>query len=139
MKNLLLAPLIVCLITTPVAAEPAQKLPEKISPRQLYVACSLMISGDDLAVRQIGGEFKPTSAAACVTVAVQALALGAGNKSEERFRFCPQGTLDFDSDPPRAMARAYIEFFEASAVQLQDTSGLAAFLLSQKTKWPCKN
>ncbi|WP_233994318.1 hypothetical protein [Erythrobacter litoralis] len=118
----------------------AQKPPEPdaASPRQLYVACTLMLTGNELADREFAGKFKPMSAPACLFAAMNTLKLGMGQDAQDAFRFCPNGNLDFDSNAPRAMARAYLEYFESSAENLREISGLAAFVIAQKTRWPCR-
>ena len=124
----------------PSSALAQQQFPdaEEASPRQLYVACSLMLTGDDLAEREVLGRYKPTSAPSCLAATIRALALGNGRNAEKPLRFCPSGSLDFDTDPPKAMARAYVEYFENAAPQIAKISGLAAFVLAQKEKWPCE-
>ena len=119
------------------AAGPASPIEMNFTPREAYVSCSLVLSGDNLAQPKLLDKFKPTAPATCLVSEIQLLGTAKKEAPGSALRFCPDGAADFDSNMPQAMSLAYVTFYEEHAADLNKMSGLAALLLSFKSKWPC--
>ena len=57
---------------------------------------------------------------------------------DNRFRFCLPKTAEISQNPTRAMAYAFIDFFEANAAAIADRPGNEAFVAAMIFKWPCQ-
>ncbi|MBS7670995.1 hypothetical protein [Croceicoccus gelatinilyticus] len=96
-----------------------------------------MLAKEQLAEAQIGDQYKPISPVACAWVGLQAAAASEGDSPI--FTYCAVGDLAYDSDPPTAMARAFIQYFESHGEELQGQMGLTAFAKALLHTWPCEN
>jgi hypothetical protein len=102
--------------------------------RDLYVGCFLFLKSDSLTAERTSGVTKSHSATACV----DEIALTIAMFRDKPDGFCPSGAVDFDSDPIRSMASAFLGFYEGLEPGASGIDGQGGFLAAAKRKWPCR-
>jgi len=118
-------------------SEPTPDISADFTARELYVSCSLVLSGDRLASDKIGKEFKSLAPATCAVSTLRAFVTTRKEQKSSVLRFCPNGIADFDAAPLNAMALAYVQYYEENAPAMNKLSGFAALFYALKNKWPC--
>ena len=116
-----------------------QSFPEEVTARELYVACSLLVTDNNLEAPTLNGEFKAQAPATCLMWSMKALSLGNKKGSDSQLRFCPNSSIEFQAGAPTQMAIVYMQSFEKVGASGADGSGLAAMIYAFKNKWPCED
>jgi hypothetical protein len=126
----------------PVSPQPtASALPRPLpNARELYVGCSLYVRGDDVAKGRDGYATNYSS----VICGFQSLAAIANRESmiagkNNALRFCLPKTAEATQDPTRAMAYAYLDYFERIGSRMADKDGATVFIVAMIDKWPCES
>lgn len=115
----------------------AQDLPApRASGQDVYVSCYLLVHETD--VPQPNGRSELFSASTCAAMSVVAIATREGDRPEVKYRFCLPSRSSVSGDPARAMARAYLDWYETKGFAAPDQSnGAAMFVISQVETFPC--
>jgi hypothetical protein len=117
----------------------AQEMPRSTSTaRDIYIGCGLFVRGKDV-TRDEQGHQELYSGAQCALYSLMAIGQRQGRRNGEdnRQRFCLPQVYEIRQEPTRAMAYAYIEFFESRPSVLADWSGIDAYMAGMISKWPC--
>jgi len=102
----------------------------------LYVSCYLFVRGTDVPEIE-GGVVERFSALQCGIMGIRAITHREGDRPDRQYRFClPKGSAE-STDPGRAMAHTYIDFFHRRASAVSGIDGEAAFIIAMVSKWPC--
>lgn len=125
-------------LSYPAPAQQALPRPDP-TPRDIYVGCYLYLQGIELP-RDDQGLARPYSAARCGGLAVLAIARREGRVPGQRndLRFCLPDTADVDTDPARAMAAAYIDWYERTGSRMPQREYAGAFTIAMISRWPCE-
>jgi hypothetical protein len=132
--------LIAALAASPVpviAADLDGRRPPLPSPSDLYVGCYLFVHKTDVPV-DAESHAEMFSGARCGLTSILAITYREGANDHQRLKFCLPKTTDVRIDPARAMAIAYLEWFELYGSRIpNDHDGNAAFVTAMIMKWPC--
>jgi hypothetical protein len=118
----------------------AQSIPEpKPTARDLYVGCSLLVNDNDV-LRNSSGKAERYSAARCAGQGLSAITYREGwsQDKDNKYRFCLPKTPEASQNPTRAMAYAYLEYFEANSFRVAAEDGQTNYTIAMIVKWPCK-
>lgn len=120
------------------SAFPALTQPQ-IAPtaREMYVACTLFVRDAELEVGPPGTMAKvaPTR---CAMAGLSAVTFAEGHQPDRKYNFCLPKTAEMEAGRLRAMAIAYLDYFERrGAMANPGGDGIAAFTLAQVHRWPC--
>ncbi|HMT42204.1 hypothetical protein [Sphingorhabdus sp.] len=128
-------------LATPAQAELTRADLEKAwdaNAREVYVACYLLTQ--NASVAEENKDFRARSIV-CSMLGLKAATFHNGPTVaadvSETFHSCMPTTPDFTDDPSRAMAYAYLAYFEKHAAVIGSASGEKAFLHAMAQKWPC--
>jgi hypothetical protein len=106
--------------------------------RDVYVSCWLYVNNADVP-KDAAGKLQPFSSERCGVYSLVAITYREGRSKTEdnRYRFCLPNTAELSTDSPRAMAFAYVDYFESRAAQLASKDGKTAYTAAMILKWPC--
>lgn len=121
-----------------IAPAEAQSLPApKPTARDLYVGCYLMVHRTDVP-KDNNGHPEVFSADWCGLAAIKAITYREGDRPEHKgYTFCLPKTAEMGTDPARAMAFAYMDWYESIVTGIEDKDGESAYVVSLIKKWPC--
>lgn len=117
----------------------AQTIPgTKPSARDLYIGCSLLVNDNDV-LKDSLGNIERYSAAACALQGFIAITNREGwsKDKDNKYRFCLPKTSEASQNPSRAMAYAYLEYFEAHSRRIAAEDGQTNYTIAMIFKWPC--
>ena len=117
----------------------AQNLPEiRPTARDVYVGCFLYLKGTDVALGP-GGHNERFSGPMCGLQALGAIAHREGRIEghNNKLRFCLPKIAEMGSDPVRAMANVYLDYFESVGSRQASADGQLAYTAALIMKWPC--
>lgn len=117
----------------------AQEIPRpKATPKDVYVSCYLLVR--DKAVNpDLGGVDPPYQSTTCAAFALLSIATREGAPATVRYRFCLPDDAYTSAEPAKAMAYAYIDWFEKLGFAVKDDNGAAAFVFAMIDRWPCRD
>lgn len=105
------------------------------TPRDLYVSCYLYVN--QAALSSGNGGREPYNPVTCGLLVLSAIANREGRSVKSSYRFCLPKTAEVNTAPDRAIAFAYIDYFENVASRIPIEDGRAAFVAALIRKWPC--
>lgn len=132
----------ICCAVTPAQG---QDIPLPVpTVRDLYVGCNLAVQRTDVPKRA-DGRFERFSAAWCGMAALKAIANREGQQPAHKgYTFCLPKTAEISTDPARAMAFAYIDYYERYSGYFEtrnpgtlSSDGETFYLAAMIKKWPC--
>lgn len=108
------------------------------TPRDLHTSCHLLLRGND--ANQVDGQHEPFSSWSCALATLSAITHreGRAEGKPNDLRFCLPNTADVSADIGRAMAAAYIDWFEQRPQRANQMEGRTAFVLAMIERWPCQ-
>lgn len=129
------------MILAALALAQSQPPPPSISatPRDLHTGCHLTLRETD--VPQRDGRNEPFSAAICRLAIIGAILHREGRSATDRndLRFCLPHSADADSNPSRAMAAAYVDWYESNPARANSMpDGRTALVVAMIERWPCQ-
>ena len=129
------------MLATPAQAETTRADLEKAfdaNAREVYVACYLLTQNASIAEED--KEFRARSIV-CSMLSLKAATFHNGPTASadvpKAFQYCMLNTPEITDDPSRAMAYAYLAYFEKHASVIGSARGETAFLHAMAQKWPC--
>ena len=116
----------------------AMELPApKPSARDMYVACYLLVNDND-ALKQADGKSELYSSSYCNLASLSMIANREGKENPSKYKFCLDSRSATSTNIPKAMAFAYLDFYEGAALKDKGTDGSAAYLFAMMARWPCR-
>ena len=127
--------ILIALISTGVQGE---GLPTpKPTARDLYVGCYLYVHRYDVP-KDDDGRPQIFSAAWCSLAAIKAISYREGKRPEHKgHTFCLPKTAELSTDPARAMAFAYMDYYESIVNGIENVDGELAYTVAMIKRWPC--
>ncbi len=133
MRTTLVVALTVALWTSVSAAElPAPKP----TARDMYVACYLLAHDSDVPKRA-SGQAEQFSSSYCAAASLSMIANREGKENTSKYRFCLDRGAATSANIPKAMAFAYLDYFEGPALRDKGVDGMPAYLFAMMERWPC--
>lgn len=115
----------------------AADLPEAPpTARDMYVSCYLLANDTDVFDKP-NGKHEKFSATWCGARAIAEIATHEGNGVQSKFKFCLDRDAATRTDPAKAMAYAYLDFYERADLRDRNADGRAAYLFAMVARWPC--
>lgn len=138
---------ILAALSTCCAVSPAQGQalpPAPPTARDLYVGCYLYVHGNDVP-KDTTGHAENYSASWCGLAAIKAVTYREGEQPEHKgLTFCLPKTSEMSTDPARAMAFAYLDYyekyisyFETKRPGTPSADGETFYTAAMISRWPC--
>lgn len=110
----------------------------KPTARDLYVACYLL-AHDTGVLEKDDGSAELFSSDYCKIASLSMITNREGEANTAKYKFCLDNGAAISADPPKAMAFAYLDFFESGSIVDTGMDGSAAYLMAMMARWPCKD
>lgn len=115
----------------------AADLPEPTpTARDMYISCYLLAHETDVPSRP-NGKPETFSMTWCGARGLAEIAGHEGKAVESKYKFCLDDRAATQTDTLKAMAYAYLDFYENNANLNRGADGRAAFLFAMVARWPC--
>lgn len=125
------------ILLTALLMQSGQPGPMMPSARDLHTGCHLLLQGTDVPKRD--GKAELFSGVVCSALELSAIAKreGAVESGDNRLRFCLPKTVEASTNSDRAMAAAYIDWYEQQPARANQMDGPIAFVVAMIDRWPC--
>ncbi len=133
-----LTALIVALATASCATvAAAADLPApKPTARDLYIACYLLAHETDV-LKRPDGKSELFGSSYCGLASISMIANREGQENPNKYKFCLDRSASTTANIPKAMAFAYLDYYEGPALKDKGVDGSAAYLFAMMARWPC--
>jgi len=118
------------------SAQSLEARPGQPTARDMYVACVLFLNQVDVPLDS-EGKTRLYSARRCDIDGLPEIATRHGRRISNLDTFCLPHSSEVNSDPRRAMALAYVDYYEKIGSASSFFDGAGSFLLAMIDKWPC--
>lgn len=110
--------------------------PQKPTARELYIGCSLFVRDADIA-QKAETSLQAFSAERCALTAFMALKYWRQITPGTDWEYCIPTTASISADRGKAIANAYLDFYEKYGRVKPEEDGLTIMLYGLKETWPC--
>lgn len=118
-------------------AAAAADLPSpKPNARDLYVSCFLLAHETDV-LKQSNGKSDLFGSSYCSLASISMIVNREGKENPKKYKFCLDRSASVAANIPKAMAFAYLDFFEGPALKDKGVDGSSAYLFAMIARWPC--
>ncbi len=122
------------LLTSPAAV--AQTDHTRATGGDMYVSCYLYAHNTDVPKRS-DGSAEIFSGEMCGLTTIALIVNREGQRPGMQYTFCLPRTAEFQTDPARAMAFAYLDYYDSRGANMRDATGRQLLLLAMVDRWPC--
>lgn len=110
----------------------------KPTARDLYVGCYLSAHQTDVP-KDAAGRFERFSGAWCDLASLKAVTNREGKRPEHKgYTFCLPESVELNTNLGRAMALAYLDYYESIVTGIAGQDGETAYTVAMIKKWPCR-